>query len=56
MISSEPHRDIFKIRPELAQQYPGLAAIIDKALEKEAADRFQTGYEMAEALKQCAKK
>jgi len=56
MISSEPHRDIFKIRPEFAQSYPDLAAIIDKALEKEAIDRFQTGYELAEALKQCAKK
>ncbi len=56
MISSEPHREIFKIRPELAQHYPDLAAIIDKALEKEVGDRFQTGYEMAEALKQCAKK
>lgn len=56
MIASEPHRDIFAVKPELAQSFPQLAAIVDKALEKEAKDRFQTGYEMAEALKQCARK
>ncbi len=55
MISNEPHRDILKLRPDLAQSYPYLAAIIDTALEKDAADRYQSGYEMAEAIKQCAK-
>ena len=56
MIANEPHRDIFKLKPELAQSYPGLAAILDKALEKKAEDRFKNGHEMAEALKHCAKK
>ncbi len=56
MITNEPHQDAFTIRPELAQTFPKLAVILDKALEKEAKDRFQTGLEMAEALKQCAQK
>ncbi len=56
MISNEPHRSIFKIRPELAQSYPGLAVILNKALAKMPEDRFQNGYEMAEAVKLCAKK
>lgn len=55
MIGNEPHRDILKLRPELAEQYPCLEAIIDKALEKDPEDRFQSGFEMAEALKHCGK-
>ena len=55
MIANEPHRDLLKLRPELAESYPGLEAIIDKALEKDADDRFQSGFEMAEALKDCGK-
>ncbi len=56
MIANEPHRHIFKIRPELAQSYPGLAVILNKALEKKPEDRFQNGHEMAEAIRLCAKK
>ena len=56
MIANEPHRNIFKIRPELAQSYPGLAVILNKALEKRPEDRFQNGHEMAEAVRLCAKK
>lgn len=56
LIANEPHRDLRKVRPDVAQSYPDLAAIIDKALEKDAEDRFQSGNEMASALKRCAKK
>ncbi len=56
LIANEPHRDIFQLRPDLVQPFPALAAIIDKALEKEPVDRFKNGFEMAESLKQCAKK
>ncbi len=56
MIANEPHRDLSELRPDIAQTYPDLVAIIDKALEKNASDRFQTGNEMAKALKACAKK
>lgn len=56
MIANEPHRDLRKMRPDIAQTYPDLVAIIDKALEKDPRDRFQSGNAMADALKACAKK
>ncbi len=54
MISSEPHRDILTLKPALVRTHPQLVAIIDKALEKDPADRFQNGSEMAAAIKRCA--
>lgn len=55
LISHEPHHEIFKLKPELAEAYPGISDIIDKALEKDPEDRYQNGYDLAEALKICAK-
>ncbi|MFK8067134.1 MAG: protein kinase [Gammaproteobacteria bacterium] len=55
-ISSEPHRDILSIKPELIKSHPGIVAILDKALEKNPVDRFQTGLEMATAIKLCARR
>ncbi len=50
-IASEPHTDILSIRPDVP---PCVVAIINKALAKKIADRYQSGGEMAEALRQCA--
>ena len=50
-IASEPHIDIMTIRPELP---PCLAGIIDKSLSKKVTDRYQSGAEMADAIRKCA--
>ena len=54
-IANEPHPDIFEIRPDLRQKKPCIAAIIDKALQKNVAKRYQTGAEMAKDIQACAK-
>ena len=50
-IANEPHTDILSIRPDLP---PCLVAIINRSLAKQVAERYPTGAEMAEALRQCA--
>jgi serine/threonine-protein kinase len=50
-ITNEPAPNLLQARPDLAQQLPMLAAIIDKALSKDPADRFQNGQEFAVAIK-----
>lgn len=50
-IANEPHSDILSIQPSLP---PCVAVIINKALAKKVEDRYQTGQEMAEAIRQCA--
>ena len=54
-IANEPHQDIFELRPDLQQQKPCIAAIIDKALQKDVNARYQTGAEMAKDMQACAK-
>lgn len=54
-IANEPHQDIFELRPDLQQQKPCIAAIIDKALQKDINKRYQTGAEMAKDIQACAK-
>jgi serine/threonine-protein kinase len=49
-IANEPHADIRSIDPKLPEC---LAAIIDKALTKDAGQRYQTGTEMAAELRAC---
>ena len=44
-----------KHKPDLQQQKPCIAAIIDKALQKDVAKRYQTGAEMAKDIQSCAK-
>jgi serine/threonine-protein kinase len=51
-IANEPHTNILNIRDDVP---PCVVAIIDKALSKKKEDRYQTGQEMAEAVRQCAK-
>jgi serine/threonine-protein kinase len=50
-IANDPHPDIQQIRPELP---PCLAAILDKALAKNADQRYQTGAELAQDLRRCS--
>jgi serine/threonine-protein kinase len=47
-ITSDPYPDPMAIKPDLP---PGILAVIDKALKKNPEERFQTGGEMAEAIR-----
>lgn len=50
-ISREAHPDILEVRPDLP---PCLKAIIDRALQKSANDRYTRGAQMVEDLRACA--
>ncbi|MFW5452527.1 protein kinase domain-containing protein [Thioalkalivibrio sulfidiphilus] len=50
-ITQTRHQSLSELRPELG---PLVALIVNKALEKEADKRYQTGTEMAKALRDCA--
>lgn len=49
-ITNEPHTPASELAPKLPRE---IDALIDKALNKDADQRFQTGKEMANALKAC---
>ncbi|MGQ0428802.1 MAG: serine/threonine-protein kinase [Gammaproteobacteria bacterium] len=51
-ISSEPHPPLRAIRPDLPAS---LAAVLDRALEKDPDMRYRTGAEMAQALHDAAR-
>jgi eukaryotic-like serine/threonine-protein kinase len=51
VIANEPHESVTAVRPDLP---PRLNPIIDRALAKEPSERFQTGAEMAAALRTAA--
>lgn len=50
-IANEPPIDILSVRSDLP---PCLVTIINRALEKAPEERFQTGEEMAQAIRECA--
>ena len=50
-IASQPHPPMLTIRPDLP---PACDVIINLALQKDAADRYQKAAEMAQALRACA--
>jgi len=50
-IANEPHTDILSYNPNLP---PCVLEIVDKALAKQPENRYQTGDEFAQALRQCA--
>ena len=50
-IAREPHVDIREYHPDLPAP---LCKVIDKALQKEIGARYQSGREMAEAIRRCA--
>jgi len=54
-IANEPHPNLLSVKPELAKTRPCLAAIIDKALDKDIEKRYQSGGELARDLQRCAK-
>jgi serine/threonine-protein kinase len=49
-IANEPHIDISMVRTDIPS---GLKAIIDKALQKDVNDRYQSGSQFAQALRDC---
>ena len=49
-IANEPAPDILQFNPRLP---PALVAFLDRAMAKEADERFQTGDEFAQALRSC---
>ena len=49
-ITNEPHPDIRRYRGDLPNC---IGTVINKALQKDAAERFQTGKEMATAMRMC---
>ena len=51
MISSEPPTDILSINPNVPA---GIVAFLDRAMDKEPDNRFQTGEEFAAALREAA--
>lgn len=51
VIANEPHRSVTELRPELPEH---LNAIVDRALAKDPSERFQSGAEMASALRGAA--
>ncbi|MGE0384254.1 MAG: CHASE2 domain-containing protein [Gammaproteobacteria bacterium] len=54
-IANERHPELNSVKPELAKTKPCLAAIIDKALEKDVTKRYQSGAELARDLQNCAR-
>ena len=49
-IANEPHPDILTIRADLP---PCLVAIINRSLAKQVEERYASGAEMAEDLREC---
>ena len=49
-IANEEHPDVLEIRADLP---PSIKNIIDKALRKDADERYQTGTEMAQEIREC---
>jgi serine/threonine-protein kinase len=52
VIANEPHQSVTAVRDDLPEP---LNAIIDRALAKDPADRFQSGAEMAAAMRGVAR-
>jgi serine/threonine protein kinase len=52
-IVKDPPADILQFNPNIP---PEVCAVLERALQKEMGARYQTGAEMAEAIRQCAAK
>ena len=51
VIANEPHQSVTELRPDLPEY---LNAIVDRALAKDPTERFQSGAEMASAMRAAA--
>ncbi len=51
VIANEPHQSVTELRPDLPEH---LNAVVDRALAKDPSERFQSGAEMASALRSAA--
>jgi serine/threonine-protein kinase len=51
VIANEPHQSVTELRPDLPDH---LNAIVDRALAKDPSERFQSGAEMASAMRSAA--
>ncbi len=54
-IANEPHPEIIALRKGLVDAAPGMSEIINKALEKTPENRYQSGQEFANDLRNCLK-
>jgi serine/threonine-protein kinase len=54
-IANEPHPVITDIRADIAQKAPYVIPILDRVLEKEVENRYQTGGEFVADLRKCLK-
>lgn len=50
-VAKDPHKDILSLKPDLPAC---VRAVINRAMQKDPADRYQSGSEMAQAIRQCA--
>jgi serine/threonine-protein kinase len=50
-VAKEPHPNILSVKPDLPSC---VATIVDRALAKDTKKRYQSGCEMADAIRQCA--
>jgi serine/threonine-protein kinase len=54
-IANDPHPEVTSVRPDLSQKAPCVMPIIDKALEKDPENRYQTGHDIVADLRRCLK-
>jgi serine/threonine-protein kinase len=52
-IANETHPDVTFLRPDIPV---AIKTVVDKSLQKNASERFQTGAEMVKALRACQTK
>ncbi|HET8731477.1 MAG TPA: serine/threonine-protein kinase [Moraxellaceae bacterium] len=52
-IANEPHAPVFEAKPELQSVLSCIGEVLDKAIAKDPAQRYQSGREFAAAIKAC---
>ncbi|MCG8324730.1 MAG: serine/threonine-protein kinase, partial [Thiotrichales bacterium] len=54
-IANDPHPEIVSVKPEIAAKAPCVVSIVNKSLEKNPDQRYQSGAEMSADLRSCLK-